>query len=187
MAKIKNETKVITNECRLSWCHIFEPAPVAPNSETKKYSVTLLIPKSDTDTVEKLKEAMANAANRFREKNGQNSLPPKPKRTLHDGDGQKEDGTEFGPECKGMFVLKVSSQTPPGIVDGRGRDITDSREVYSGCWAKASITWAGYSANGNKGLTAYLNGIQKVRDDEPLAGGGFSKSDFDYDEDEDWI
>ena len=169
-------TKVITGRVRLSFVNVFEPkAPVEGGDA--KYSVTLLIPKSDTATAAKIKAAMAEARENFCRKNGANALPAKPITTLHDGDGQRPNGEEFGPECKGHYVITVSSKQKPVIVDRNGQAILDSTEVYSGCYGRAAINFYGYSKAGKKGISAGLLSIQKLADGEPFGTVG-SADDF---------
>ena len=62
-------TKVVTGKVRFSYVNVFTPQQRNAD-EDPKYSVTLLIPKSDEDTVEKILKAMNEAATNFREKNG---------------------------------------------------------------------------------------------------------------------
>ena len=150
-------TKVVTGKVRFSFCHIFEPQ--APNGGgDPKYSVTLLIPKSDTATLEKIKAAMAEARENFCKRNGASALPAKPNHTLHDGDGTRDSGDPYGPECKGCYVITVSS----------------------GCFGRAAINFYGYNSNGKKGISAGLLSIQKLHDGEPFGTVG-SADDFDDD------
>lgn len=172
-------TKVVTGKVRFSFCHIFEARP-SQNGGDPKYSVTLLIPKSDTATLGKIKQAMEEARENFCKKNGATALPPKPNHTLRDGDGLRESGEAFGPECKGCYVIPVSSKLRPIIVDAFKKDITDPAEVYSGCYGRAAIDFFGYNKNGKKGITAGLLSIQKLHDGEPFVTVG-SADDFDDD------
>lgn len=169
-------TKVVTGKVRFSFVNVFEAkAPV--DGGDAKYSVTLLIPKSDTATLGKIAEAIKDARENFCNRNGANALPAKPATTLHDGDGQRPNGDEFGPECKGHYVITVSNKQKPVIVDRNGQPILDSTEVYSGCYGRASINFYGYSKAGKKGISASLLAVQKLADGEPFGTVG-SASDF---------
>ena len=168
-------TKVITGKVRFSFVNIFEPKE--NNGGDAKYSVTLLIPKSDTTTLGKIKEAMAEARESFCKRNGATALPQKPNHTLHDGDGVRDSGDPYGPECKGCYVITVSSKQKPVIVDNFRNPITDAGEVYSGCYGRAAINFYGYNANGKKGISAGLLSIQKLHDGEPFGTVG-SADDF---------
>lgn len=171
-----SNTKVVTGKVRLSFVHIFEPHASVEGGDTK-YSVTLLIPKSDTDTVSKIQAAIKEARESFCAKNGPTSLPAKPKTTIHDGDGVRENGEPFGPECKGCYVMTVSSNQKPVIVDAFLNEITDPGEVYSGCYGRAAINFYGYSRAGKKGISAGLLSVQKLTDGEPFGTVG-SADDF---------
>lgn len=170
-------TKVVTGKVRFSFCNIFEPKASGDNNEPK-YSVTLLIPKSDAATLGKIKAAMAEAREAFCKKNGASALPANPINPVHDGDGTKpSSGEPYGPECKGCYVISVSSKQKPVIVDAFRNEITDPGEVYSGCYGRASINFYGYS-NKKKGIGAGLLSIQKLHDGEPFGTVG-SADDFD--------
>lgn len=170
-------TKVVTGKVRFSFCNLFEPQEALGGGEPK-YNVTLLIPKADTVTVEKMKAAIAEARENFCKKNGASALPAKPNHTLHDGDGLRDSGEPYGPECKGCYVITVSTKQKPVIVDSFRNPITDPGEVYSGCYGRASINFYGYNTNGKKGVSAGLLSIQKLHDGEPFGMVG-SADDFD--------
>ena len=170
-------TKVLTGEVRLSYVNLITPK-ANNQGDTPNYSVQLLIPKSDTATQGKIKEAMAEARENFCKRNGANALPAKPNHTLHDGDGVRDSGDPYGPECKGCYVITVSSKQKPVIVDSFRNVITDPAEVYSGCYGRAAINFYGYSNNGKKGISAGLLSIQKLHDGEPFGTVG-SADDFD--------
>lgn len=170
-------TKVVTGKVRFSFCHLFEPQVPLSGGEPK-FSVTLLIPKSDTATVGKIQAAMAEARENFCKKNGAAALPAKPVTPLHDGDGLKDNGDPYGPECKGHYVLSVSARKDqkPVVVDAAGNAILDASEVYSGCYGRASINFYGYN-NVKKGIGAGLLAVQKLADGEPFGTVG-SADDF---------
>jgi hypothetical protein len=178
-------TKVVTGKVRFSYVNVFEPQTPQDGGEPK-YSVTLLIPKTDTVTVGKISAAMAEARDNFCKKNGAAALPSNPVTPMHDGDGVKPNsGEPYGPECRGCWVLSVSSKETqkPVVVDefgntisGPGISCTDSTAVYSGCYGRASINFYGYS-NRRKGIGAGLLGIKKLHDGEPFGTVG-SADDF---------
>lgn len=178
-------TKVVTGKVRFSFVNVFAPR-ASEDGGDPKYSLTILIPKSDIATLNKIKAAIAEARDTFCERNGANSLPAKPLTPLHDGDGMKPtSGEPYGPECKGCYVMAVSSTPKPIIVDSFRNEITDPAEVYSGCYGRASINFYGYS-NKRKGIGAGLLSLQKLHDGDPLGGSRGSADDFDDDfQDED--
>lgn len=181
-------TKVITGKVRFSYCNIFSPRESNDGGDPK-YSVTLLIPKADTKTVGLIKTAIKEAGDNFRARNGAASLPANPSHTLHDGDSIRASGDPYGPECKGCFVLTVSSKVKPVIVDAFRNEVTDPAEVYSGCYGRAAINFYGYNSHGKKGISAGLLSIQKLSDGEPFGTVG-SASDFDdgfTDTDDSWM
>ena len=171
-------TKIMTGKCRLSYVSVFEPKE--QQGGEPKYSLTLLIPKSDTATVEKIKAAMNEARDNFCKRNGANALPVKFNHTMHDGDGVRESGDPYGPECRGCYVMTVTSKQKPLILDSLRNNITDPAELYSGCYGRASINFYGYANQGKKGVSAGLLGVQKLSEGEPF-GTVASVDDFDDD------
>ena len=171
-------TKVVTGKVRFSFVHVFEPNAGVSGGEPK-YSVTLMIPKADTATTAKIQAAIQEARDNFCNRNGVNALPVKPTHTLYDGDGVRPGGDPFGPECRGCWVITVSSKQTqkPVVVDAFGNTITDSGEVYSGCYGRASINFYGYNRAGKKGVSAGLLALQKLHDGEPFGTVG-SADDF---------
>lgn len=178
-------TEVLTLKCRFSYVNVFSPQESQDGGDPK-YSVTLLIPKSDTVTLGKIKAAMAEARENFCKRNGQNALPANPVNTLHDGDGVKPNsGEPYGPECRGHWVLSCNSKQKPLVVDEYGKEISGPRTectnpgaVYSGCYGRAKINFYGYS-NRRKGIGCGLLGIKKLCDGEPLGGAFATVSDFE--------
>ena len=187
-----NETKVITGKVRLSYCHVFEPYANSNSDGDAKYSTVLLIPKADKSKSAKLGGvkgtpmttiAAIRRAQEVAKENGKSTkfngtIPKNLQLTLHDGD--EEADLERNPEYEGHWYMTVSSKTKPGIVARDLEPITDSTEVYSGCYVKASINAYPYNFNGKKGVTFGLNHIQKISDGDPL--GGRSRADDDFDE-----
>ena len=183
--------KITTGKVRLSYPHLAEPRQSTDGGDAK-YSATLLIPKTDKETITKIKNAIADAAAEYREKNGSSSLPPKPSTTLHDGDQPKDNGEEYGPECKGCYVITCSSKQMPLYIDRNKEEIMDvANELYAGCYVRASLNFRGYNFNGKKGITAYLNAIMKVAEGEPFGGARTTAADFDdgydYGDDDDFL
>ena len=179
------KTHVVTGKCRFSFVSVFQPRKTDDMAEPK-YELTLLIPKSDKKTYNAIMEAIDAASKKGAAKFG-DKWPAKPKHTLKDGDGYKESGDAYGPECKGCWVLRASSKTAPGVVDMNCQDILNQTEVYSGCYGRASIDFYPFVVPSNKGISCGLQNVQKLADGEPLGGGRTrAEDDFadDYEDDE---
>lgn len=168
-----NPTRVITGEVRLSYANLFEAKSI--QGSKPKYSVSLIIPKSDKATLAKIEAAIDAAIEAGIGKFG-GKRPTKAmlKLPLRDGDTERDDEAYAG----AMFV-NANSTTPPQVVDETLVPILDRSQVYSGCYARASITFYAFNTNGNKGIACGLGNIQKIRDGEPLGGGHVSaEEDF---------
>ncbi len=181
MANKTNSTKVVTGVVRLSYEHVWEPASV--NGSNPKYSVSLIIPKSDTKTIAAINQAIDNAIRDCAAKFG-GKIPPKGalKLPLRDGDTEREDEA-----YRDAYFINANSTTAPQIVDRAVQPILDRSEVYSGCYARVSINFYAFNSNGNKGVACGLGNIQKVRDGEPLGGKTSAADDFTTDLDDDFL
>ena len=182
MANISNRTKVITGvNTRLSYFHGWEPVSV--NGGAEKYSVSVLIPKNDKETINAINAAIDAAIEEGISKFG-GKKPNKAaiKLPLRDGDTERDDEA-----YRGHFFINANSNTPPQIVDRSVKPILDRGEVYSGCFARVSLNFFAFNSNGSKGVACGLGNIQKVRDGEPLGGKSKAEDDFSTIEDEEFL
>lgn len=171
-----NLTNVTTGEVRLSYAHLFKPYAAMPGQE-EKFSVTVLVPKSDMDTMGRIQAAIEAAKQRGTSDKWNGVCPPVVPTPLYDGDGVRpSDGMAFGPECKGHWVFTASAKAdyPPEVVDRSGNPIINQSEVYSGMYGRVNVTFFPYAYGGKKGVGCGLGPVQKLRDGEPLGGGRVS-------------
>ena len=174
-ANHKNPTKVVTGVVRLSYANVWEPASI--NGSNPKYSVSLIIPKTDTKTIDAIHAAVDAAIKDGAAKFG-GKIPNKAalKLPLRDGDLERDDEA-----YKGAYFV------PLQIVDRSVQPILDRAEVYSGCYARVSVNFYAFNSNGNRGIACGLGNIQKVRDGEPLGGRSSAADDFATDVDDDFL
>lgn len=185
MAKFHNPTRVITGvKTRWSYANVWEPKSI--NGGAPKYSVSLIIPKSDVKTVTALKNAIQAAYDEGQSKlkGSSKSVPALSsiKNPLRDGDIERPDDETY----KDSYFINANSATVPGIVDAARQPILERSEVYSGVYGRASINLYAFNSNGNKGIACGLNNLQKISDGEPLGGKTRAEDDF-ADEDEDFL
>lgn len=184
--RVNNPMKVITGpDTRWSYANVWEAKSI--NGGTPKFSVSLIVPKSDTKTVAKIRAAIEAAYHDGESKlkgNGK-SVPPLAalKIPLRDGDSERPDD----PAYANAYFINANSSTAPGIVDADRNPILTRSEVYSGVYGRASISFYAFNSNGNKGIACGLNNLQKVRDGEPLGGKTSAESDFATDDDDDFL
>lgn len=165
-------TKVVTGEVRLSYAHIWEPSAIEGNEP--KYSVSVIVSKNDKETLRAIKEAVEEAKETGKGKwNGK--IPAVLKTPLRDGDVERPDDEAYA----GCYFFNASSKNKPGIVDENVQPILDQSEVYSGCYARVSVNFYAYNANGNKGVAAGLGNIQKIKDGDSLGGATRAEDDFE--------
>lgn len=175
VANTPSVTKVVTGEVRLSYVHVFEAFANNPDQDPK-FSVVLLIPKTDTKTVAAIRRAQQAALEAGKETKFGGRVPKAWKDTFRDGD--EEGDLDRNPEYEGHWFMTVSSKTKPGVVDQDVNPILDSTEVYSGCYARVSINAFPFSTQGNKGVSFGLNHVQKLRDGDYLGGRSKAEDDF---------
>ena len=186
MSKFVNPTKVITGvNTRWSYVNVWEPKSI--NGGAPKYSVSLIIPKSDTKTLEKIRAAIQAAYEEGQSKlkgNGR-SVPVLSalKTPLRDGDAERPDDEAYA----NSYFVNANSGTAPGIVDADRNPILERSEVYSGVYGRASINFYAFNSNGNKGIACGLNNLQKIRDGEPLGGKSRAEDDFAEADEEDFL
>lgn len=170
-------TKVLTGEVRLSYVNLVTPKAQNPG-DTPRYSVQILIPKTDTATVQDIMNSIEAAAQKaVNEKWG--GVRPNFAPILHDGDGVKPDaGTPYSEECKGHWVLNASSTQKPGVVDISNINVDLApQDIYSGMYARVTLNFYGYK-NRKTGVGCGLGNVMKTREGEALGGGASAASDF---------
>ena len=179
-----NPCKVITGKNTVfSYLTVNEPrAPLGGG--TPKYSVCLVIPKSDTVTVRKIRAAIQAAYDEGQAKLKGNSrtVPALEdlKTPLRDGDRERGGDETY----RGCWFINANSITKPGVVDASRSPILETSELYSGIIGRASITFYAYNSSGNRGIACGLNNLQKLSDGTPLGGRSRPEDDFADDSDD---
>ncbi len=181
-----NPTKVITGpRTRWSYANVWDAKSI--NGGTPKYSISLIIPKADTATVTKIKNAIEAAYTEGESKLRGNGkvVPPLAaiKNPLRDGDVERPDD----PAYKGSYFINANSASAPGIVDADRNPIIERSEVYSGVYGRASISFYAFNSNGSRGIACGLNNLQKISDGEALGGKARAEDDFASTYDEDFL
>lgn len=169
-----NSTKVVTGKVRFCYVNVFEPTAMN-EGDTPKYNICILIPKSDTATIDKIKKAIEAAKEvgkaKLADKNGR--ISSNIKLPLRDGDEERQDDPTF----ENHFFINANSLRQPSVVDRSLNPIMSRDEFYSGCYGRASINFYTYNVS-SKGIAAGLNNLQKLEDGEMLAGGSTAEEDF---------
>lgn len=174
MSNQVNSTKVVTGKVRFCYVNVFEPTAMN-EGDTPKYNICVLIPKSDTATIDKIKKAIEAAKEagkaKLTDKNGR--IPANLKLPLRDGDEERPDDPAF----EDHYFINTNSMRQPSIVDRSLNPIMSRDEFYSGCYGRASINFYAFNVQ-SKGIAAGLNNLQKLEDGEMLAGGSTAEEDF---------
>lgn len=180
------KTKCTIGKVRASYVHVFAPYSMATDGSNPKYSVNLIIPKSDTALIAKIKECIKNAYIAGVSAKWHNKKPTEWWNPLRDGDETRPDK----PEYADSYYVNASCKTKPGVCkktgvevkDGKRHNIlspiTDENEMYSGCWIYASVNFYAFDQVGNKGIACGLDNVLKAEDGEMLGGRTSAESDF---------
>lgn len=183
MSKNTNPTHVITGKCRASYVHVDKPVAIQEGSP-EKYSVCIVIPKSDTVTLDKIQKAIDQAIEDGIRSKWKGKKPAKLKLPLRDGDDERPEDPTFANAC----FINANSSRKPGLVDRDRNEILDDEEIYSGCYCRFSIDLYPYAASGSNGVGVGLNHVQKLADGPRLGNRTRAEDDFndDYEDDEEY-
>lgn len=170
--------QVMTPVFRVAFPNVFKP------NDKNKYGLVMLFEKTTFNPVvlqEIIKQVLGQVqAEVFKGQPVPNGVGKNP---VKDGDEPNTNGNIPFP---GYYYINASSNFAPGLVDaymdpstGKLKMITDEREFYPGCYARAKLHAYWYDVDGNKGVSLSIGNIQKVKDGEPMGGGRPATSDFD--------
>lgn len=179
-----NPMKVLTGEVIISYAHLNEPylQPNAAPGAKPRYSATLLIPKTDVATKADIDSAIKAAYEDGVADKWKGTRPQLASPLIWDGDGKRKGGDDFGPECKGHWVITANTpddKRKPEVVDISNINVQLApKDVYSGMYARVTLNFFSFSRGGNKGVGCGLGNVLKTRDGEPLSGGASAASDF---------
>ncbi len=164
-------TNVTTGKVRLSYANLFKPYARPGSTQEPKFSTTILLPKADVFTKQRIDAAVQAAIDEGVGSKWGGVRPPQLHIPIHDGDGVRpSDGMPYGDECKGHWVFTASSDRQQAVVDVNVNPIIDQSEVYSGMYARVNVNFFPYNSNGRKGIGCGLGPVQKIADGEPLGG-----------------
>jgi len=175
-------SRVVTGAVRLSYCNIFKPRAYQEGDQ-EKYSCVLLVPKTSEKTVKKIKNAIRNEIEAGKADLWNGKEPKGLWNPLRDGDEVADEH----PEYEGMYYINAKSDNKPLLLDEDKEELFDQSEIYSGCWARANISFYAYN-NKSKGVGVGLNALMKHHDDEPFGNAltlDAAKKGFEDDDDED--
>lgn len=175
-ANTAKPTSVVTGETRFSYAHVWKPSAMNEGDEPK-YSVSILISKSDTKTLARVKAAIDAATEDGISSKWGGKKPAKFLHPLRDGDEEKSDD----PTYANCYFISAKSKNKPTIYNRTSNGdlvvMTDEDDFYSGCYGLAKLNFFPFD-NKSKGVACGLNGLVKTRDGEALDGAKVSADDF---------
>lgn len=177
-------TQMNTRKVRFSYPNVFNPR-AAGEGQDPKYSMTALIPKTDSATKAAIEARMREVYEGAKHTHFKGLTYDEVQKPIHDGDGRKPKGGAYGEECKGQWVLSTSTKNKPGVVgpdrgpDGKYVACTDATKVYAGCYGRVTVNFYPYNVSGNKGIAAGLNAVLTYGYGDPIDGRVRAEDAFD--------
>jgi hypothetical protein len=171
--------KLLISDVKFAFANVFEPVAQNDGKGPSKYSVTLLIPKTNTAEVKKINDYVEKVVKENLAV-WNNKRPVGFKHPLRDGDEERD--PEAYPDFVGHYFINVSTKMQPGVIDANRQEIIDAREFYSGCFGRALVTSYAYNKEGNKGVGFGLAAVQKLQDGDRPEGSSWSADDFGDDD-----
>lgn len=157
-----SKKEIVTVPCRLSFPALFEPKPVASDSDEKKYQAVVLLP-PETDLApfyECVKAAMV-------EKFGKAIKLSPAKNPIRDC-AEKLDLAGYE---EGWHYINTKAGFQPQVVDQKRQAIIDAERIFPGCWCRFHlIAYAWSHKTGGKGVSFSLEAVQLVKEDERFDG-----------------
>jgi len=169
--------KIITGKVRFSYANVWEPKSI--NGGEPKYSVSIIIPKTDVETLKKINAAIVDAKKEGISKFG-GIIFDSFKTPLRDGDVDRPEDVAYA----GSYFINANSNIKPGIVNKSVQAIIDQSEFYSGCFGRVSIVFYAYCAEENVGIACGLQNLQKLEEGELLSARSSAEEDFAIEEED---
>lgn len=196
-----SDTNMMIGPVRFSFAHLFKKVITEDNPEGK-YTVQILIPKTNTEAVKMIQDACEAAKQAGVSKKFGGKMPPTSKlhMPLRDGDDEYPDDdtyagmwfmntTYYGSGKPGVRVIErneITGKLEPSALKEDGFTPIDEDDFYSGCWGAVTLGFFAYNTKGNMGVAVGVNNVLKTKDDDRLGGGRSADADFS-DIGEDWL
>lgn len=164
--------QVITGIVRFNHLNVLEP-------REGKYGVCLIIPKEDTETIKRIKEAIEGIADDsvdtiFKNKKLSDSEKYK---IIHNGDLEKENN----PDYKDCYYINAKTNFKPEVLDLKTWETIEDKDIiYNGCYGHANISFFAYDKMGNKGIGCNLINLIKVKDGDKISSYKSVKDTFSF-------
>jgi hypothetical protein len=166
--------QLTTSVFRASHPHVFKPTVMqGGQADSAAYSIEMLFSKKTTD-LKPMQLALHRAAV-AKWGPDKNEWPEGLARPISDGDkpklNKKTRKKEVKPEHKGNWVVRANLKAQYGkvvVTDADNNPIENEGDFYPGCYARAALTAKAYEFGDKFGVRFELDGVQFVRDGEPL-------------------
>ena len=137
-----SDTNVRIGKVRFSYAHVFQPR-LDEAGKPDKYSICVIIPKEDKQTVKLVQDAIEAAKQVGKTSKWGGKIPANCKSPLRDGDIDREDDEAFA----GCYFINASSKNKPGVrvlENGLVTEALDQEDFYSGCYGAITLNFFAY-------------------------------------------
>lgn len=171
-------TTMTTGIVRLSYPSLIEPR-FNEQSGTSKYEAALIFSKHDAAMNQMVSAKIQEAIKRGIEE--RKLLPTTTidnvKMTLKDG--INDPTLSQDPYNHDKMILRTTSVSKPALMQlappGTASPVVPLQDaeskIYPGCYVVASVNFAAYNSNGNRGVSCFINSVLWYEDGESFAGG----------------
>lgn len=191
--KEKNPARLLTPangfpRGRLIWARLFE-AEAMEEGNDPSYSCAILY-KADQN-IKAIRKAIQAAVDDMPWKG---KMPRKATVCIIEDEEITDLAEDYDYIEEGDVILKLrryEKYGAPQLWDQKVEPIESPSEMYSGCHVLADVEFFGWERKTSSGVSCRLNGLQKVREDDPLGGGkantadSFKPLETDDDDDDD--
>jgi hypothetical protein len=162
-------TSCLLQNVVLLYPHLFKPHQIPGTDAEAKYSSVILLPKGYD--LSRLQSIMLTAAQNKWGDNARELLVRKAIKTPLRAQAEMALNGKVGfSDEEGALFFNASSNSQPGVVDGKREPILEQELIYSGVIANVQVScFAWQHATGGRGLSFDLLNVQRVKDGPKLA------------------
>ncbi len=166
MYQAPNPAVIDIGPVKVDYVNIVTPRAFS-DKEPAKYSVTLIIPKTDTQDIQNINNALDAAYQKGAKKlKGNDIVVPNFNSLImpyHDADMDKNYSNN--PNYKNSYFIRASRKEElgaPNIFDEQGCFTQNRSLISSGDLVIATVTFSAYNVNARRGITCYLEELRKI-------------------------
>lgn len=182
---LSEKEKYVTGRCILQYSNLKDPYSFNEKDEPK-FSITILIPKQDSDNsvnpeIKNINTIIKNHWKQGKIKIG-STIPLKSGTSIIE-ERQQED-KPADPKLENYYQFRSSSKYKPVVVTANPKiKFTGEESELRGYWCRVSLEFYAYKTGTNQGVTTYLKAVQVIEPSNiDIPGIGDPAQDFGLEE-----